>query len=287
MLRDTGASISVISSNLWKKIKQPNLLKSNIVLNGAFSSGRIPLGRCRISLLWNKKLYSICVVVINDINPDFIAGMDLITKIGYGIKPISNIDSKTVSIKANNEMRMQKLLDRINGSNNYVLPILKQYIDIFMAHEFDIGITNRVEHKILSDSKPIFVNPRRQPIHFDQALEMMLTQLERSGIIKKCSSPWNTPLILVGKKDGSIRMCLDFRMLNSVITKESFPMTDIKSVFNSLNGVKMFSSIDLGKAYYQIPLEEESQLKTAFSSKKQQYCFRRLPFIISTAPAIF
>ena len=80
-------------------------------------------------------------------------------------------------------------------------------------------------------------------------------------------------------------MCLDFRKLNEITEKYSFPVPDINLLLDSLNGSVIFSSIDLGQAYYQVELQEDAKLKTAFSTKMGQFCFNRLPFGLCTAPA--
>jgi len=107
-------------------------------------------------------------------------------------------------------------------------------------------------------------------------------------MIEKCSSPWNTPMVCIWKKDKKeIRLCLDFRLLNQVTERPAFPMPNIDEMLDSLRGMKLFSSIDLGNGYYQVELEESSRLKTAFSTKTGQFCFTRMPFGIAAAPATF
>ena len=79
----------------------------------------------------------------------------------------------------------------------------------------------------------------------------------------------------------------DFRQLNQITERQAFPMLNIEEMMDVLNGVRYFSTIDLGNAYYQVKLDKESQEKTAFSTKHDQYCFTRMPFGISAAPATF
>ena len=116
---------------------------------------------------------------------------------------------------------------------------------------------------------------------------MILVKLENK-IIKKCNSPWNTPLICVWKKEKQdIRLYLEFRQLNIIKERQAFPMPNICEIFDRLEGAKYFSSIDLGNAYYQVELEESSKIKTAFSFKSGQYCFNRMPFGIAAASGTF
>ena len=121
-------------------------------------------------------------------------------------------------------------------------------------------------------------------MHIDECI----MNLENHGIIEKCSSPWNTPMVCVWKKEKrEIWLCLDFRLLNQVTERQAFPIRNIDEMLESLNGMKWFSAIDLGNSYYQVELEEGSKLETAFSTKTGQYCFTRMPFGIAAAPATF
>ena len=156
-----------------------------------------------------------------------------------------------------------------------------------MADRFDLGFTRSVEHEIDTTGCPIMQYPRRQPMHLEAKIDEMIINLTKAGVIRRCQSPWSAPLVVVGKKDGTIRMCVDYRGLNEITKKESFPMPNVDHLLDSLAGSKYFSSLDLGQAYYQVALQKESQEKTAFSTKEGQFCFNRLPFGLATAPATF
>jgi hypothetical protein len=173
-----------------------------------------------------------------------------------------------------------------DGTNLY--KCIEKYKNIFMAGKWDIGKTSWIKHEIKTTGTPITQKPRRQPVHLERHIDDAIMNLEQNGIIEKCSSPWNTPMVCVWKKEkNEIRLCLDFRLLNQVTERPIFPMPNIDEMLDSLNGMKWFSSIDLGNAYYQVELETSSKLKTAFSTKTGQYCFTRMPFGIAAAPATF
>ena len=140
----------------------------------------------------------------------------------------------------------------------------------------------------MTKGEPINVRPYRQAVNLEGKIEEVIKNLWDNGIIRKCNSPWNTPLVVVWKKEkDEIRLCLDFRQLNRITERQAFPMPNIAEMMDTLNGARYFSSIDLGNAYYQVELEEESKLKTAFSTKMGQYCFNRMPFGIAAAPGTF
>ena len=110
----------------------------------------------------------------------------------------------------------------------------------------------------------------------------------KQGIIKECESTWNSPIVCVKKKNTEdIRMCLDFRRLNEITERPIFPIPNVDEILDSLGNAQYFSTLDLGNAYYQVELDEASKVKTAFSTRSQQYGFNRMPFGIAVVPATF
>jgi len=132
------------------------------------------------------------------------------------------------------------------------------------------------------------MNPRRQPMQFQKKIQDGIDEMLKNGVIKECESPWNSPIVCVKKKNSDeIRICLDFRKLNEITERPIFPIPNVDEILDNLGSAQFFSTIDFGNAYYQVELEESSKLKTAFSSRSQQYCFNRMPFGIAAAPATF
>ena len=289
MLWDSGASISVMSEECWRVIGSPLLEESKIRLSGVFSKeDEKPLGRVKINAKWKNKQRELNILIVKKIHPHFIGGVDTMKAFGMELREVSNIDASLVSKEFTNKDRLELALSMFDCDVNSRLGvIISKFRNIFMASKFDLGYTEVIEHEIRTSGPPILQNPRRQPMHLESKVEELIQNLLKSGVIRKCQSPWNTPLVIVGKPDGSIRMCLDFRLLNSVTEKFSFPMPDMQLLLDCLSKSKIFSSIDLGQAYYQVKLHENSQIKTAFSTKEGQFCFNRLPFGLSTAPATF
>ena len=127
------------------------------------------------------------------------------------------------------------------------------------------GRTTLVHHKIpTQDAPPIRLPPYRLAHHSKQFLRAEIKTLLKQGIIEPSSSLWAAPIVLVAKKDGSQRMCIDYRKLNAITIGDPYPLPHIEELINGIGASKYITTLDLTKGYYQVPVAPEDKEKTAF-----------------------
>ncbi len=130
--------------------------------------------------------------------------------------------------------------------------------------------------------------PRRLPNALRPVVEEQVSEMLEKEVIQPSNSPWASPIVLVRKKDGTWRFCIDFRKLNEVTIKDAFPLPQIADLVDSLSGHKYFSTLDLASGYWQVPMEESSQEKTAFVIPGGgHFEFLRMPFGLTNAVPTF
>ncbi|CAF4468618.1 unnamed protein product, partial [Didymodactylos carnosus] len=122
----------------------------------------------------------------------------------------------------------------------------------------------------------------------DQQLKLEETnKLFAQGRIEESNSPWSSPVVLVKKKDKSVRFCIDYRKLNAITTKDAYPLPKIGEIFDQLAEPVYFTKLDFKSGYFQIPLSKEDRPKTAFSTRDGHFQFTVLPQGILNGPAMF
>lgn len=166
--------------------------------------------------------------------------------------------------------------------------LLVNYLDLFSKGDNDIGRTSLVKHTInTGDEIPIRQRPRQVPLAREHEVEGMILDMEKNNVIEPSFSPWCSPVVLVKKKDGSTRFCVDYRRLNDVTKKDSYPLPRIDDTLDTLSGKSWFSTLDLKSGYWQVELGPNDKEKTAFSTGKGLWQFKVMPFGLCNAPATF
>lgn len=192
--------------------------------------------------------------------------------------PLSPIDESQIKLgEAVSETDKARLLE-----------LLQRYRKCFAFSLDELGCTDVTQMKIeLNSDRPVVYRPYRLSHHEREKVRTMVDDMLEAGIIRESVSNYASPIILVRKKDGNLRMCIDYRMLNSVTVKERYPMPIIDDEVCRLAGQAWFITLDLMSGYYQVPIMEEHKHLTAFVTPDGQYEFNRMPFGLANAPAVF
>ncbi|GLJ50968.1 hypothetical protein SUGI_1085420 [Cryptomeria japonica] len=140
---------------------------------------------------------------------------------------------------------------------------------------------------LVPGAEPVSRAPYRMTTNELNELKIQLEELLEKGHIHPSVSPWGAPVIFVKKKDGSLRLCMDYRQLNKVTIKNRYPLPRIDDLFDQLQGAKVFSKIDLKSGYHQLRIVESGIHKTAFRTRYGHYEFTVVPFGLTNAPAVF
>ena len=166
--------------------------------------------------------------------------------------------------------------------------LIEVFSDCLSAHKYDLGecTAGDVHIRTTSDA-PIYSRPARVPVKYQDELNTHLQALLEAGIIIESSTPWCAPIVMVAKKDGSLRPCLDFRKLNQVTVPDNFPMPRIDTVLEKIGGHKFYFSTGLSSEYMQLRLGSESSHKYGLITEDRIFRMTRLPFGLKSAPSYF
>nr|GFA81919.1 putative reverse transcriptase domain-containing protein [Tanacetum cinerariifolium] len=189
---------------------------------------------------------------------------------------LANITTKTIKDKAK-----EKQLEDV--------PIVRDFSEVFPEDLPGLPPTRQVEFQInlIPGVAPVARAPYRLSTSEMKELLDQLQELFDKGFIRPSSSPWGAPVLFVKKKDGSFRMCIDYRELNKLTVKNRYPLSRIDNLFDQLQGSSIYSKIDLRAGYHQLRVREEDIPKTDFRTRYGHYEFQVMSFGLTNAPAIF
>ncbi|XP_052817965.1 uncharacterized protein K02A2.6-like [Mya arenaria] len=188
-------------------------------------------------------------------------------------------------------MRGTNLLGRaVAGQMGVIQKVEEIEVDEGIYGSFGLVKCEPVKIELKKDAKPYcLTTARRVSFPLMEKVEAELNKLESEGIIQKVTQPtdWCAPMVPVRKANGNIRICVDMKKLNDSVKREHYMLPNLDDISPKLSGSKVFSKLDASSGFYQIPLDQESCLLTTFITPMGRYCFKRVPFGITSAPEIF
>jgi hypothetical protein len=176
-----------------------------------------------------------------------------------------------------------------SASSMQSVPVVSEFSDVFPEELPGLPPLREVDFPIdlVPGAAPISRTPYRMAATELAELKRQLADLLAKGFIQPSASPWGAPVLFVKKKDGSLRLCIDYRQLNQVTVKNKYPLPRIDDLFDQLHGAAVFSKIDLRSGYYQLRVRSDDVPKTAFRTRYGHFEFLVMPFGLTNAPAAF
>ena len=256
---NTGAEVTAINLETFKKLQKVQLHKASKALYGPARQRLKVAGQCVVPLTHEKNTSEQLIFVVEDLKTNLL-----------GLPAIKSLQL------------LQRLCATTTSSD-----IKEQYPKVFNG----LGTLGAAyEIKLKDDAQPYALYaPRSAPMPLQPQVQEELNRMEAMGVIEKVTepTPWVAGMVVVPKKSGSIRICVDLKPLNESVRREIHPIPKVDETLAQLTGARVFSKLDANSGFWQIPLEEKSKLLTTFVTPFGRYCFNKLPFGISSAPELF
>ncbi len=184
--------------------------------------------------------------------------------------------------------RLREMLSQDLTGQEQLGALLEEYHDVFSLGKEDRGETDLIElHIDTGDAVPRKYPVRRVPFAVRDEIARNLQEMQDAKVIQPSSSPWASPVVLVRKRDGTLRFCVDYRGLNSVTKLDQFPLPRIDDLLDQLGKSRYFTTLDLASGFWQIRVDKPSREKTAFITHWGLFEFCVMPFGLTNAPAVF
>ncbi|GJX83026.1 putative reverse transcriptase domain-containing protein [Tanacetum coccineum] len=319
VLFDTGATHSIISTTFAKKLNMTHtpLIERVIISTPMMNHMLIDHEYVNYPLRFDDRIRPANLLPIHMLDFDVILGMDWLAShratidcyartviFGNVRQPefVYHGSSPLKSVKLISAMKARTLISHgcqgflasvmdtsLESPNIENLSVVREFADVFPdelpglppAREIEFGI------ELIPGAEPISKAPYRMaPVELKELKEQLQEMLE-NGFIRPSVSPWGAPVLFVKKKDGSMRLCIDYRELNRITIRNRYPLPRIDDLFDQLQGAKYFSKIDLRSGYHQLRVREQDISKTAFRTRYGHYEFLVMPFGLTNAPAVF
>ncbi|MGL5771315.1 MAG: pol polyprotein, partial [Bacteroidales bacterium] len=281
-LLDSGADLSLIH----EKTIPPHCIIHRCTLKNIRSASGDPIkiiGRVeKLDIMIDGVEYTISALV-NSGNPSCtILGIDFIQN--HPITMYKILDSFG---KGGKTIRQTPSCNTISTAG-YKQNFLEDFHMIFSDQIDSTKLCEIAKHTIdTGDAKPFKEINQRIPVHWNETISMEIDRLQKNGTIRESNSPWCSRIVPIKKEDGSLRLCIDFRRLNLITIKDSYPLPRIDEIIDKLVGSTYFTVLDATSGYNQIAIREEDIQKTAFAFNNGFYEYTRMPFGLCNAPATF
>lgn len=261
---DTGAAVTLMPRRDWEQNHSKALEQPDMQLRSYTENDIVIEGKANVEVVHKGKTITLPLYIVDGPGPALL-GRNWLEQVKLDWATVFGVE------------------EELN-----LTAILEENAELFDGNLGELN-TGKAHLTLKDDARPVFHRPRSLPYATKPAVEAELDRMERQGIIESVqTSNWATPVVPVPKPDGSVRLCGDYRVtVNKQLKVDQHPLPKPKDIFSSLNQCTHFAKLDLSQAYLQVPLDEESQEITTITTHKGLYRFKRLPYGIASAPAVF
>ena len=288
-LVDTGSSVTLMKGTVYdelcRRIRRSTLLKQGPKLHSVNGKPLSVRGQTEMKFDYCEPT---TLVIVDDNVPDCILGIDFLRS--ARAKLLVSDDKVILFDKAYSTRRVPHACLAVHEDVGYecINKVLTDWSGAFSTDLHKLGRCRVEPCEIPTGTAfPIKQRPYRLPLCKRKLVEEEIDNMLQAGVIRPSRSAWASPIVLVPKKDGTTRFCVDYRRLNDVTEGDAYALPSIQEIFDSMDGASIFSTMDLTSGYWQIPVEKDSIPKTAFTTHRGNYEFVRMPFGLKNAPAIF
>ncbi|GFU62116.1 hypothetical protein TNCV_2428211 [Trichonephila clavipes] len=294
-LVDTGSQVTLMKESVWNQLGSPSLINSGNILTGFGLSKTHVIGSFNSTVSIDNHDFPVKINVVpnHSMNFDIIIGCNLIKQANLTITPDSVMFSKLQNevSDASPQPFVFAITDDIpkfdigpeipKQTRNDVEALLVCYRpNKIKTTDIELSIT-------VTDDKPIYHSPRRLPFTERDIVDKQIDEWIQNGVIEPCSSAYASQVLVVRMKDGSPRVCIDFRKLNRVLVKDHYALLLIEDILDKLQDTRVFSTIYLLNGFFHVPVNKQSRPYTSFVTQNGQFQFLKMPFGLSTCPSTF
>ncbi|GBM81746.1 Retrovirus-related Pol polyprotein from transposon 17.6 [Araneus ventricosus] len=292
-LIDTGSSVTLIREDVSKGIiEQSNLSRDIVVLSGLGKYEVKTKGSFQREIELDGQKYSVTWHVVPTPYLEFqaVIGSDILQQafVGFDRKGVyfrKHEDKVWFMHTQVYEARIEDEIEVKHVTNPRIRKELSELINNYIPKKTET--TNVSMRIILKDDVPVYQPARRLSFPENQAVNKQIDEWLDQGIVRQSSSEYASPIVLVKKKDGTARLCVDYRKLNRKLVKDRFPLPLIEDVLDKLQDAKVYSTLDLKNGFFHVEVNEDCKHFTSFVVPDGQFEFNKVPFGLSTSPSVF
>lgn len=286
-LIDTGSQINIINESTYKKIGNPTLSESNLYFTGFGRNKVQPIGYFKGTItIVNDSFPTTIYVVTDDVMiMEAVVGNELLSQAELTV----NRDGISIKKTEENVLPSSYMIDvdapeigNVNETRRKEVEDILEHYEPKKTKDANIQMTITT-----TDTQKIYAKPRRLPFSERKIVETQVERWIEEGIAEPCSSEYASPVVVVKKKDGTPRVCVDYRAINKIISKDRYPLPLMEDVLDQLQDARVFSTLDMKNGFFHVDVEEASRKYTAFVTSNGHYRFRKVPFGLCNSPAVF